>query len=70
MLDIISDHNFKVEEVMLKIWLTNDHIKKLVEMGHTVGLHSYTHPINMQSLSKELDDFIIQSTLELLDNVF
>lgn len=53
MLDIISDHNFKVEEVMSKIWLTNDHIKKLVEMGHTVGLHSYTHPINMQSLSKE-----------------
>jgi peptidoglycan/xylan/chitin deacetylase (PgdA/CDA1 family) len=53
MLDIISDNNFKIGEIKSKIWLTNDHIIKIAEMGHTVGLHSYTHPTNIQSLSKE-----------------
>jgi peptidoglycan/xylan/chitin deacetylase (PgdA/CDA1 family) len=53
MLDIIAAHNYKIEDFKSKLWFTNDHLKKLVEMGHTVGLHSYTHPTSIKSLSKE-----------------
>ncbi len=53
MVNMMSTHNYKEEEIKSKIWFTNGNIKQLAEMGHTVGLHSYTHPTKMQDLSKE-----------------
>jgi peptidoglycan/xylan/chitin deacetylase (PgdA/CDA1 family) len=54
MLDIMSAHNYQEDEIKSKVWFDDNNIKQLAEMGHTVGLHSYSHPMMMQNLSKEL----------------
>ena len=36
------------------IWMTKQDIKQLVNLGHTIGLHTHNHNINFTQLSKEL----------------
>jgi hypothetical protein len=50
--------NISIEKMSKSIWLNKSDIKKLVEKGHTLGLHSHHHPsilrgLNYQTQEKE-----------------
>lgn len=40
-------------ELLNKLWLTNEQIKDLSDKGHSIGLHSYDHPTAITQLSYE-----------------
>ncbi len=47
----IAAHDFDVAAAARKLWLTADHLAELDAAGHEVGLHSYSHPTRLCSLS-------------------
>lgn len=47
---LITRYGFNKQEIVGKLWLTNDHIKRLSAEGNAIGLHSYSHPIPLKRL--------------------
>ena len=60
---IFKIKNYKFEENYKKIFMTEKEINFLIKKGHTVGLHSNTHPHNMSKLNYS------QQKLEYVDNI-
>ena len=48
---IIRKKGLTAEHLAKNLWMTNKHLKDLSDHGHAIGLHSYTHPMIMGSLS-------------------
>lgn len=48
-----------LQEVKNKIWLKKEDIKNLSDLGHLIGLHTHTHPTNLDELtfSEQLKEF-------------
>ncbi len=42
---------FNLESAARGAWMTKQHLEILVEQGHTIGLHSHSHPTVMAELS-------------------
>ena len=66
-----------LQEVKDKIWLKKEEIKNLSDLGHLIGLHTHTHPTNLDELtfSEQLEEFeqnknileeIIEKKIELV----
>ena len=53
MIDLMNQKMFDTSEVRKKVFMTVPQLEQLNRKGHTLGLHSDTHPTQMQSLSKE-----------------
>lgn len=49
--DMMRDEGFEPSAVSARLWMSNDHLRHLSERGHHVGLHSYSHPMVLASLS-------------------
>ncbi len=53
MIDLMNKKKFDTSEVPTKVFMTVPQLEQLNRKGHTLGLHSDTHPTQIQSLSKE-----------------
>ena len=53
MIDLMNKKKFDTSEVPTKVFMNVPQLEQLNRKGHTLGLHSDTHPTQMQSLSKE-----------------
>lgn len=42
---------FSPNDVVKKLWMTEDHVKDIYNKGHSVGLHSFNHPIPIDKLN-------------------
>jgi peptidoglycan/xylan/chitin deacetylase (PgdA/CDA1 family) len=51
MLSLMREKAFDIEQIRHKLWMTNDHLKHLKNDGHTLGLHSYSHPTTIHTLN-------------------
>ena len=51
MLALMQDYDFEISQVMNLLWLNEQEVIRLAEMGHSIGLHSYSHPTMMHKLS-------------------
>jgi peptidoglycan/xylan/chitin deacetylase (PgdA/CDA1 family) len=49
--DMIDENGFDRQAAAGQLWLRPDHVKDLAENGHLIGLHSYSHPTSMGTLS-------------------
>ena len=51
--------SFDSTEVLNFLWMTEQHIKELIDQGNLIGLHSYSHPMQMSRLSRleQLDQY-------------
>jgi hypothetical protein len=52
MLHLMELKGFSPDSVIDKLWMSDPNLKELSRLGHLVGLHSTTHPIQMSKLSK------------------
>lgn len=41
---LMANHRFDRSKASARLWMNNNHLKSLSDAGHTVGLHSYSHP--------------------------
>ena len=53
MIDLMNKKKFDTSVVPTKVFMTVPQLEQLNRKGHTLGLHSDTHPTQIQSLSKE-----------------
>jgi peptidoglycan/xylan/chitin deacetylase (PgdA/CDA1 family) len=53
MIDLMNQKMFDTSEVPKKVFMTVSQLAQLNRKGHTLGLHSDSHPTQIQSLSKE-----------------
>jgi peptidoglycan/xylan/chitin deacetylase (PgdA/CDA1 family) len=51
---IISAFETSPKELGRTLWLDNERVKKLDQMGHCIGLHSFSHPTRMEDFSSDL----------------
>ena len=50
MAELMEAHHFKVREVLPMLFMDSSHLVKLANDGNVIGLHSHTHPTNMDTL--------------------
>lgn len=53
MMEMMKNHDFVPSKVSEKIWFQKNHLKSLQDEGHTLGLHSHTHPTRLGDLSAD-----------------
>lgn len=51
---IESNSSFDVEEVKGRLWMKPSHLMHLMSEGHSVGLHSHSHPTRLDQLSRDV----------------
>ena len=66
MLAMIAAEKTSPEELAKSIWMSETDLKKLVDAGHQLGLHSHTHPTQMSKLSPEMQNWEYETNLERL----
>jgi peptidoglycan/xylan/chitin deacetylase (PgdA/CDA1 family) len=49
-------HHFDASKLAGKLWMDNSNLVNMVCDGHLVGLHSFSHPMMMQSLDKKAQE--------------
>ena len=50
---LIEERGFDVQDLARQLWMGDGELKALVDAGHAVGLHSYSHPYNLAGLGPE-----------------
>ena len=51
--NLMKRHNFDRLKASSKLWMNNTHLENLRDSGHTVGLHSYSHPTMIHKMPVE-----------------
>ncbi len=68
MSELMKRKNFDTLVVPAKVFMNQHHLKNLVKSGHVVGLHSHTHPTNMDRLSKRDQEVEYLKNLNYVSN--
>jgi len=51
MFKMFNKHKFDIKSASIDLWMNENHLEEIFDQGHIVGLHSYSHPTKMNSLS-------------------
>ena len=59
MKEMMREHNFNIERESQNLWMNKKNLKELDYYGHTIGLHSHSHPTKITSLTyrKQLEEY-------------
>jgi peptidoglycan/xylan/chitin deacetylase (PgdA/CDA1 family) len=52
MFELMSEKQFDIGEAKQVLWMTENQLVAIYQKGHTVGLHSYSHPMQMSKLPR------------------
>ena len=52
MVVVIERKGASIRELAQGIWMNDDDVRNLIKDGHVIGLHSHTHPTNMDRLGR------------------
>jgi len=69
MFSMFDEKNFKYKKFYEILFLNSDHLKKIKELGHLVGLHSHTHPTLLEKLSYEEQLNEYQNNISVLSEI-
>ena len=69
MLRMMHQKTFDKEEVSHLLWMTEDNLKNLFRAGHSIGLHSFSHPTQMSKLSRMEQEKQYLQNLENLESI-
>lgn len=62
-IDSETDVNIK------KLWMNESEIKYLFDKGHTIGLHSHSHPTELKQLDKNIQQIEYVENINVLQNI-
>ncbi len=63
---MMSVKKFDTEKAKKHLWMTEDDLINIHQSGHIVGLHSYSHPIQMKKISRSKQKIEYQKNYEHL----
>lgn len=69
MIDLMNQKMFDTSEIPTKVFMTVSQLEELNRKGHELGLHSDTHPTQIQSLSKEAQVREYMTNYDFLKNI-
>jgi peptidoglycan/xylan/chitin deacetylase (PgdA/CDA1 family) len=66
---LIDAHDdFNLQAVINQLWMSVADLKALISAGHSIGLHSHSHPTRMDSLSPEEQRAEYQKNYDWIEN--
>ena len=60
---------FDIESAKYHLWMSEDDLNNIFKQGHTIGLHSYSHPTQMSKLPKSEQEIEYQKNYEHLSKI-
>ncbi len=69
MQNLMAKHDFNRAAASQKLWMNDQHVKALRAQGHVIGLHSYSHPMVMDQLGVEQQEWEYRSNFDHLHAV-
>lgn len=66
---LMLEKNFSVTDTQKIIRITSEHLLELANGGQTVGLHSYSHPVNFHLLDEETQKLEYQKNFDHLKEI-
>lgn len=66
---LLDDHGVKEQELLNQLWLNETCLKELYESGHTIGLHSHTHPTTLGECSRTRQFAEYAQNQEILEGI-
>ena len=69
MFRMFDEKNFNHKKFYEILFLNSEHLKKIKELGHLIGLHSHTHPTLLKSLSYDEQLKQYQNNISILSEI-
>tara|TARA_B100000787_G_C16194639_1_gene299875 strand:+ start:1143 stop:2117 length:975 start_codon:yes stop_codon:yes gene_type:complete len=69
MSDLMSQKKFNYKDYYDLLFLSKDNLCEMNKLGHTIGLHSHTHPTTLANLSYEDQNYEYNKNIEILTKV-
>ena len=66
---MMSDKKYDIQQASANLWMTPENIKSLNLNGHTVGMHSQSHPTKMDLLDSDLQETEYQNNYAVLNDI-
>lgn len=66
MKSMLKKYQIDVSKFSTDLWMQKQHLCKLQDSNHIIGLHSHTHPMAMAELSKEKQKFEYETNYRIL----
>lgn len=54
MSSLMMRHHFDASNLAAKLWMNDSNLARMVSDGHLIGLHSFSHPMLMHSLPRDI----------------
>ena len=65
----MQEKKFSVKDAQKIIWMTRENLTELANSRQTIGLHSYSHPVNFQLLDKKTQELEYQKIFDHLTEI-
>jgi len=69
MMQMIKEKNFPVDKYQSILFFSKEDIIKLNTLGHTIGLHSHTHPTNIKNFSYDNQELEYKKCKKIISNI-
>ena len=69
MFKMFDEKNFNHKKFYEILFLNSEHLKKIKELGHLIGLHSHTHPTLLENLSYDEQLNQYQKNISILSEI-
>lgn len=66
---LMIEYHFNKESASKNLWMSNENIQELHSSGHIIGLHSYSHPTNLHTLTREQQEFEYEKNFDHLSSI-
>jgi len=66
---MMSDKKYDIQHASANLWMTPENIKSLNLNGHTVGMHSQSHPTKMDLLPSDLQEIEYKNNYAVLSDI-
>lgn len=69
MLSMFADKKFDYKDIVDKMFLKSNSVKDLNNLGHSIGLHSHTHPASLSELSYDEQLYEYKENLKIISSL-
>ena len=66
---MMSAYEFKIEQILNDLWMSTENICDIYSAGHSIGLHSYSHPTTIHKLESSQQETEYRKNYEHLKSL-
>lgn len=66
---MMSAYEFEIEQILNDLWMSTENICDIYSAGHSIGLHSYSHPTTIHKLENNQQETEYRKNYEHLKSL-